>query len=66
MICIVETCSAYFYTSLHYWKLEVPEDLNDDHVSNTVIEPHNKGEEHKEKRNGVGVRHKETQETQEL
>ena len=36
------------YVSSHDGKLEVPEQFNDDHIRNAVIEPDKKGEEYKE------------------
>ena len=39
-----------YYIFSHEGKPEVPEELNDDHVCNTVIEPDKEGEEYKEQR----------------
>ena len=38
----------FSYVSSHDGKLEVPEQFNDDHICNAVIEPDKKGEEYKE------------------
>ena len=63
---VVEKIHILFLDSLHNGKSEVPEELDDGHVRNTVVEPDNKGDEHKEQRYGVGVRDKDTEELQEL